>query len=269
MCKGFWKVSWRRVGIEVIIAYGLCAIVVGYTPVLNRIMFQPQPVAVSWEDANVVNIGEAEAPVSALWYPCPESSKVILYNYGNAEDLGEVAWLLEAFHQAGVSVLGYDYPGYGLSAGVPTEKGVYAAADTAYEFLVNVKGYAPTNIVVVGRSIGSGPACYLAEQYPVGGLVIVSGFTSIPRVATGIRLLPVEPFPNIRRIGNVRCPVLIIHGDRDEVIPFWHGQALYRQAPSPKSHLWVSGAGHNDIIEAIGAAKFVQCIIDFVRENKL
>ena len=257
-------------GIWLLFLYGVCTIVVGRSSVFNRVMFHPQPSALSWDDPNVVNIGGVEGTISALWYPCPESSKVILYSYGNAEDVGENRWLFEAFHQAGVSVLGYDYPGYGLSAGTPTERGVYAAANTAYKFLIR-EGYAPEDIVVAGRSIGSGPACYLAEKYPVGGLVVVSGFTTIPRVATRIGLFPVEPFPNIRRLGNVRCPILIIHGDEDEVIPASHGRALYkraiRRAGSSTSYLWVSKAGHNDIIGAMGEEQFIRLIVNFAHGN--
>ena len=99
---------------------------------------------------------------------------------------------------------------------------------------------------------GGGPALELADRYPVGGLVVESSFTSIFRTVTRIPIYPVDKFNNIRNIQRVNCPVLVIHGTEDEVIPFWHGEALFAAAPSPKQSLWVEGAGHNDLILVAG-----------------
>jgi hypothetical protein len=149
-------------------------------------------------------------------------------------------------------VLAYDYPGYGLSAGKPTEKSVYASAEAAYRFLTERRNIAPSDIIVLGRSIGSGPACYLAEKYPVGGLVVEAGFTSAPRVLTRIRILPFDPFPNIRRVPNIACPKLFIHGTADDVVPFSHGKALFAAAREPKTTRWLDGAGHDDLMLVLG-----------------
>ena len=117
----------------------------------------------------------------------------------------------------------------------------------AYNYLVGILNVDPNNIIVHGRSVGSGPSCYLASRKPIGALVLESAFTSIHRVAIGMSL-PFDPYNNLARIKNIKCPVLIIHGRRDSVIPFSHGTALYRKANSPKMKYWVESAGHNDLL---------------------
>ncbi|MCL2104649.1 MAG: alpha/beta hydrolase [Kiritimatiellaeota bacterium] len=230
---------------------------------VNDAMFHPFEPDYSWEMPNIVNIGDAEAPISAIWLPNAETNKVFLYSYGNAENIGDLASVFEAFAKAGLSVLAYDYPGYGLSAGKPTEKGAYASAEAAYRFLTERCGITPSAIIVLGRSLGSGAACYLAEKFPVGGLVIESGFTSAPRVVTRIRILPFDPFPNIRRIGNIPCPKLFIHGTEDDTIAFSHGKAMFAAAREPKEHLWVDGAGHDDLTVVLGNEKYVAVLNAF------
>jgi|GEM_PF-77266 len=243
--------SWaKRIVINLAIIYVGATLVGGY--MINSMMFHPHAPTYSWDDPHVVNIGTAADPIAAMWLPNAETNKVFLYSHGNAEDIGDLAGVLQGFQRAGFSVLCYDYPGYGLSAGKPTEKSVYASAETAYCFLTERRKIAPSDIIVLGRSIGSGPACYLAEKFPVGGLVVEAGFTSAPRVLTRIRILPFDPFPNIRRIPNIDCPVLFIHGTADDVVPFSHGKALFEAAYKPKEHLWVEGAGHDDLMLVLG-----------------
>jgi fermentation-respiration switch protein FrsA (DUF1100 family) len=215
---------------------------------INDAMFHPFEPDYSWDTPHVVNVGDETTPVAAIWIPNAETNKVFLYSHGNGEDIKDLESIFKDFAKAGLSILGYDYPGYGLSAGKPTEQSVYESAETAYRFLTERCGIAPSDIIVLGRSIGSGPACYLAEKFPVGGLVVESGFTSAPRVVTRIRILPFDPFPNIRRIRNISCPKLFFHGTDDRVVPFSHGKALFAAAKEPKTHIWVGGAGHDDVM---------------------
>jgi len=216
---------------------------------INDFIFRPGASSYSWGTPHIVNINEGgRFPVAAMWLPNAETNKVILYSHGNAEDIGDLASVFEDFRRAGFSVLGYDYPGYGLSKGTPTEQTVYVTAVEAYLFLTVRCRVAPADIIVLGRSVGSGPACYLAEQFPVGGLVVESGFTSAPRVVTRIRILPFDPFPNIRRVRNIPCPKLFIHGKDDDTIPVSHGKALFAAAKEPKSLILVDNAGHNDMM---------------------
>jgi abhydrolase domain-containing protein 17 len=108
--------------------------------------------------------------------------------------------------------------------------------------------------VVHGRSVGAGPALELAARRTVGGVIVESSFVSAFRVLTRIPLLPFDRFPNLRNMREVRAPVLVIHGVRDEVIPVSHGRRLFAAAPEPKLELWVEAAGHNDLVHTAGAA---------------
>ncbi|MCL1921979.1 MAG: alpha/beta hydrolase [Kiritimatiellaeota bacterium] len=248
----------KRIAVDVAVGYLLgCA--VGML-MMNTLMFRPHAPSYSWESPHVVNIGGASAPIAALWIPNAATNRVILYSHGNGEDIGDFAGFYGLFAEAGLSLLVYDYPGYGLSAGKPTEQGAYDTAEAAYRFLAERCAVAPSDIIALGRSIGSGPACYLAEKYPVGGLVIESGFTSAPRVVTRIRILPFDPFPNIRRIPNIPCPKLFIHGTVDGTVPFAHAKAMLAAAREPKAHLWVEGAGHDDILDALGEAAYFEAL---------
>ncbi|HEU0051965.1 MAG TPA: alpha/beta hydrolase, partial [Longimicrobium sp.] len=177
-------------------------------------------------------------------------------SHGNGEDLGDLAELLPALHDAGFSVLAWDYRGYGRSTGKPGERATYRDAEAAYAYLTRELGVAPERVIVHGRSLGGGPAAYLAATNPVGGLVLESTFTSIFAVVPGVRLFPFDRFRTGARLGRVRTPVLVIHGTEDEVVPFAHGRALLDRAPGRKAHLWVEGAGHNDLMLVTGDEYF-------------
>jgi hypothetical protein len=110
----------------------------------------------------------------------------------------------------------------------------------------------PSNcIIALGRLLGGGVTVDLASRRPLGGLIIESTFVTAFRVLTKIPLFPSDKFRNISKIKNVNCPVLVIHGEDDEVIPFWHGEKLFQQANEPKLSLWVDGAGHNNFLKLL------------------
>ncbi|MBZ5522660.1 MAG: alpha/beta hydrolase [Acidobacteriia bacterium] len=190
--------------------------------------------------------------ISALYLPNPEARYTLLVSHGNAEDLGDDRYWLEGLRQAGFGVFAFDYEGYGTSQGKPSEQGAYEDEDAAYDYLVGVLGVRPDRLVIFGRSIGSGPAVYLASRKPAAALILQSPFVSAFRVLTHVPLLPFDRFPNYKRIGHVRCPLLVIHGTADSVIPIWHGQKLYDLAREPKNHFWVPGADHNDLDAVAG-----------------
>merc|ERR1719313_1689063 len=139
-----------------------------------------------------------------------------------------------------VNVMAVEYPGYGLLRHMrPTEDGVYEVSLTAFRFLVDEVNVKYEQIILFGRSLGSGPAVYLASQYPVGGLILVSAFSSIKDVmhSTVGRLLAWtfnEQFANYRIFANVSCPSLFIHGEHDKLIPLEHSLLLYRRCRARK-----------------------------------
>jgi fermentation-respiration switch protein FrsA (DUF1100 family) len=198
--------------------------------------------------------------ISALYLPNPSATFTLLVSHGNAEDLGDDRDWLEGLRGAGFNVLAFDYQGYGTSQGKPTEKGAYDDENAVYDYLTGALKTPSDRIIILGRSVGSGPGVHLAARSPAAGLILQSPFLSAFRVVTRIPLLPFDKFPNAKDIRNVRCPVLIIHGTHDEVIGFWHGQKLFELANQPKHFVAVEGARHNDLDMVAGAryATYIQ-----------
>lgn len=180
------------------------------------------------------------------------SSYTLLYSHGNAEDLGFIRANLLVLQQAGLSVFAYDYPGYGTSEGHPTERSVYGAIDAAYAYLTETLQVPADHIIVYGRSVGGGPSTYLASHRAIAGLILESTFTSAFRTVIPVPILPFDKFPNARRLKEIQVPTLVIHGTEDTVIPFSHGEALFRLLPGIKQFFPVNGAGHNDVVGVAG-----------------
>ena len=111
---------------------------------------------------------------------------------------------------------------------------------------------------------------HIASQRQVGGLILESTFVSAFRVRTGIPLLPFDKFNNIAKIRKINCPVLIVHGNDDDLIPVWHGKKLFKKANQPKFNLWIDGAGHNDdLIWAAGESYWaaIEKLVSAVKEQ--
>jgi hypothetical protein len=171
-------------------------------------------------------------------------------------------------HRLGVNLLLVDYRGYGSSSpGTPNEKRVFEDARAAYAYLNTQRNVASRNIILLGRSIGTGPATELAMEHPdAGGLILISPFTSVPDAAKAIwylnafpiRLLSHNPFDNLSKIESVHVPVFIAVGTNDDLTPPAMAQALFRKANEPKRLYLARGAGHNDMISLGGQPLFDQ-----------
>jgi abhydrolase domain-containing protein 17 len=233
----------------------------------DRLIFLPPRSSYAPGELPVVHLpSEDGASIAVLHLRSDSATHTLLFSHGNAEDLGHIAPLLARLRdRVGVSVVGYDYRGYGLSAGAPpTAHGAIRDIDAVYHHLTRELGIPPERLIVHGRSVGSGPALDLAARAPVGGVIVESAFTSTFRVVTRIPLLPFDRFPNLRNLRHVRVPVLVVHGERDEVIPVSHGRRLFAAAPERKRHLWVEGAGHNDLVPVAGD-EYWEAIRSFIR----
>lgn len=248
------KASWGRLLRSLLLIYLFLCLYVMF--VADRMIFLPPPA--SYQDMpNLVKLTTEDGlRIAALYLPNPNATHTILFSHGNAEDIGQLRPYAEELNQAGFGVFAYDYRGYGLSQGTPTENGSYKDIAAAYAYLTNELAIAPQRILVMGRSIGSGPSTYLAATQPTGGLILENAFTSILRVVLPFPLLPFDKFPNIERIPSVRAPVFIIHAQQDTIIPPAHGKELFAAANEPKQHWWVEKAGHNDLTEVAGEEYF-------------
>ncbi len=196
---------------------------------------------------------EGNSSIAALYLSSPGSCHTILYSHGNGEDIGDVRPLLNEYLRQGFSVFAYDYRGYGISTGKPSEDNLYEDIVAAYNYLVEELQTEPGRIVAVGRSLGTAPSIHLASRKKVAGLILQSPFISAYRTITRYPLIPFDRFPNIKKMHAVDCPLLVVHGREDKVIPLRHGRTVYKKATKPKYHLWVEGAGHYDLLEKAGS----------------
>jgi len=228
----------------------------------DGMIFLPPPATYRDTDQTVSLTTADDVRITGLYLPNERAEYTILYSHGNAEDLGLIARSLGRFRDLGFAVFAYDYRGYGTSQGKASENGTYRDIDAAYDHLTRVLGIPANRIIAYGRSVGSGPAVDLAARRPVAGLVLESAFVSAFRVLTRVQLLPFDKFRNLDKISKVSCPVLVMHGMEDEIIPIVHGRRLFNAAPEPKRALWVEGAGHNDFMLVAGDRQ-ARALIDF------
>lgn len=218
----------------------------------DKIIFQ-QPHATYKDTKQILKLQTTNgSPISAIYLANPKAAYTILYSHGNAEDLGTDLNALKELRDLGFSVFAYDYNGYGTSAGTPSESNAYADVDATYDYVTGNLRVAPERIIAYGRSLGGAMAVDLASRKPLAGLIIESSFITAFRVVTRVPLFPFDKFRSIDKLKDVHCPVLVIHGKSDGVIPFWHGERLYQQASEPKMFLWIDKAGHNDLLEVAG-----------------
>lgn len=236
-----------------------------YAYLVSDSMVFPVPPA-SYEDgADIIKLKcSAGESLSAYYLEAPGSTKVLLYSHGNGEDIGDARPRLEEFQKRGISVFVYDYPGYGTSSGTPSEEGVYAAAESAYNYLTQEKGHSPENIILYGRSLGSGPSCWLAERKPISGLILEGAFSSTFRVLTRVKLLPFDKFDNLTRLPQLECPVLLIHGKQDLTVPFEHALKNEKALRGSAETLWFADAGHNNVVE-LAADKYWDAVLGFMK----
>jgi fermentation-respiration switch protein FrsA (DUF1100 family) len=225
------------------------------TSFIDRLVFVPPPPTYGEELDGLVRLTTRDGDgLAALFVPAPQSTVAVLFAHGNAEDLGQMGGFLSAYANLGVSVLAVDYPGYGLSAGEPSEPGAYAAARTGLDFLLR-SGYPPEQVVLHGRSLGGAVAAHLAVGRRVAGLILESTFTSAFRVMLPFDGLPGDRFDTLAKIAGVEAPVLVIHGTRDEVVSSSHSRRLLDAMPPARRQAWfVDSAGHNDLLAVAGEA---------------
>ncbi len=189
------------------------------------------------------------------WYlPASDEQRgpAVLICDGNGGDRSGRAGLAAELSALGLSVLLFDYRGYGGNPGSPSEKGLAADARAAQAWLAAQPEVDPTRIVYFGESLGAAVAIGLATEKPPAALVLRSPFTSLAEVGRvhypwlPLGRILLDRYPSIDRIGSLTAPVMVIAGDRDDIVPESLSRKLYQAAPDPKRYLLVPGTGHND-----------------------
>jgi len=213
--------------------------------------------------------------LDAWFVPAPsvqtEAHGIVLFLHGNAGNIAQRMDSIAMFHRLGYSVLIFDYRGYGRSSGKPSEAGLYQDAETAWAHLTRQRGIEPARIVLFGESLGGALAARLAAQEQPGALVLSSVFTSVPDLAADLypwlpaRWLARMRYDTREALTQTRSPVLIAHSPDDEIVPFRHGQRLFKTAAEPKAFLKLAG-GHNDGFIFM-RPEWVAVLAGFLREH--
>lgn len=230
-------------------------------PVLNLLTFMPQQRRIELTPAHFgvdyeeLRLRTADGETVDAWFVRAERETVghILFAHGNAGNIGDRSPILALLSAAGFDVLIFDYRGYGRSTGRPSEQGTYLDARAARQALLEQPGVDPDRIVYLGKSLGGAVLLELAIAYPPAALVLISTFTGLRDAATAV--YPIVPkmfvpnaYPSLRRIRELTSPVLIMHGDEDELLPLRMGRDLFAAAPEPKELVVYPGAHHNDVV---------------------
>ena len=270
------------VGVVAALGYGAVCIFLFFQQ--SRLIFFPSAIVETTPESFNLRYEEVWLPVPVAsgkverihgwWIRANQSdAKVILYLHGNGINIGANVTHANRFHQLGFSVLLIDYRGYGRSeGGFPNEQRVYQDAATAWNYLVHQRQISPNKIFIFGHSLGGAIAIDLALQHPdAGGLIVESSFTSIRQVIAyrnifsmfPVDLILTQRFESMKKVPNLKVPVLFIHGTADVTVPAFMSQDLYAAAPEPKKLLLVPGARHNDVAE-IAQSLYLQTVQSFV-----
>lgn len=227
---------------------------------LNSILFpapEPSYDRASFKSEMVWIPNPAGAPIPCLYLRCPRgSSKVLIYFHGNAEDVGLAYSLLEHLRSTlmvrcrQVHVMAVEYPGYGIYPGEASSARLLRDSEVVFRYLTTECRIAAHNLIMFGRSIGSGPATWLASEHRLGALLLMSAYTSIRAVVrhvvgTMLQHFVAERFRNIDLMPRISCPTFLVHGQKDTLVPFQHSQALHEVCGGPCCLMLPRDMDHN------------------------
>lgn len=214
----------------------------------------PPPQSPALEGGALVRVpiqGGGEA--FAFYVPASPGGPTVAYFHGNGSQVANRMPLASQLREAGIGFFGVEYPGYGPAPGEPTESGIYETSEAALKWL-RAQGVANSQLILFGRSLGSGVATEMARRGYGSRTLLVSPYTSIADVAQHLypflpaQWLVTDRYDSLARAPELRMPVLILHGTADTLIPFEIGERLARAFPSAVL-VPVEGAGHDDILE--------------------
>lgn len=241
----------------------------------RRLMYFPDTVRTEPASLGLVDVEERviDTPDGAkviAWYAKARPGQpTILYFHGNAGSLAVRYDRVRKFQAAGRGMLMMTYRGYGGSTGKPSEAANVADAGLAYDLLLR-QGVRPEDIILFGESLGSGVAVQLAAARPVAGIILDSPYTSMVATASlhypwlPVRWLLLDRYETMRYIGRIRAPLLVLHGERDSVVPVSMGRAVFAAAPEPKEIVTFPEAEHIQHY-LFGSFDIVQRWIDRIR----
>jgi fermentation-respiration switch protein FrsA (DUF1100 family) len=235
----------------------------GQVPAASSVLAGSQEVVLETEDG---------IPLGGWFLPARGGGRgpAVLVFDGNAGNRALRAPLAAALSRAGLSVLLFDYRGYGGNPGRPSEGGLAADARAAQAWLAARPEVDPGRIAYFGESLGAAVALRLAVERPPAALVLRSPFTSLADVGRlhypwlPVKLLLADRYPSTGRVGRLAAPLLVVAGERDRIVPAALSRQLYDAAPAPKRFVLVPGADHNDAA-LLDGRQMVGEILEFLR----
>ncbi len=243
----------------------------------RQLMYHPDkridaPANYGLENFSDLRVTTSDGVMVQLWYHAAKPGMpTIIYFHGNAAHMGNRAGKYAAFAHDGFGVLALSYRGYGTSGGEPSEEGLYNDARAAIAYAMREKNIPLSQIILYGESLGSGVATQMATEHNVAALVLEAPYTSVVNRAAEIyfyvpvRLLIKDHYESIKKIGKVKAPVLIFHGEEDITIPAAHGRAILAAANEPKKAYFFPHIGHTNFDSGLISSH----VLDFAREHRL
>ncbi len=214
----------------------------------SRIWTDPSEEGLAYEDLRLLT-GDG-VHIGAWWIPSENARGALVLCHGNGGNIADRLDKVSYFHRLGLSVLIFDYRGYGASEGNPGEAGTYRDMDAAVDHLEGERGLTSDRILYYGESLGGAVAVEAAVRRPPAGLVVESSFTSIMGMASHYypwlpaRWLARIRYDSLSRMPDLRCPTVFLHSPEDDIVPFEMGEALFEAAPQPKRFVRTEG-DHN------------------------
>lgn len=244
-------------------------------PLVSHFAFFPNkedidtPLPKNFEDRYIQTVDNIK--IHSIFVPSKNSSKLVIYFHGNAGNIYHRLETLSMLNSLGINVLGISYRGYGRSEGKASEKGIYKDAKSALQYAKETLGFDQKNIFLLGRSIGSAPACYTAMNNEIAGAILVTPLYSGKEMAkiAGLGLiapLARKAFDNSDKLKEINCPIIIIHGTADETVPFWMGKKLHEENPKKTTFVEIKNGNHNEL-EFLNPQLYWNSIKSFIEEN--
>ena len=270
--------SAARVLAVAVVLYVAMGLLLRYTSVINQFIFFPDSTiyqdpgdfGLEFED---VYLTTSDGVRIHGWFVPGSGDTTLLWFHGNGGNISNRADNIAGLNRRlGVNILIIDYRGYGLSEGSPNEQGTYLDAEAAVAHALSRPGVDPERLVLFGRSLGCAVAAEMALRHDVYAVVLESPFTSVSAMARrayaflpGLGLLVGNLYDTLGKTARIEAPVMVLHGDSDEIVPFEMGREVFEAAQEPKRFYRIRGAGHNDTY-AVGGAPYLDALGSFLAD---
>lgn len=219
----------------------------------REIVATPDDIGIKYEN---LNLKTRDHEIINAWYiPANHSDirepKTVLFMHGNAGNISHRMETLKIYNRLGLNLLMFDYRGFGISTGKPSELGTYIDAETAWQYLIDERKLEPEDIIIAGRSLGGGVAAELATKTFPAMLILESTFTSMTEVSAKhypfmpTSLIVKHEYETNSKLKDILCPIIFIHSKNDEVIPYEHSKRNFATANEPKQFIELQG-GHGN-----------------------